>query len=297
MNGPVARAELELGRTQYRALQKVVFGTTGLQKHEVQIGPWRIPYLRGGKGPALLLIHGFGDSKATWAPLILLLYRHFDVIAPDLLGFGDGPVVASDHMVPREQAAVMSGLLDALTDGPVHVVGQSMGGMVAAYLALSEPQRCHTLTLISPAGRAGLAPELEALVESGTNPLLAHDLKTFDALLNLSMARRPPYPRAMRRYLAAQWGSRHEEHERHWRRLLAVDIDELRPSTSPELLPRSLLLIGDREQIVHSDNVDVYRAWFPGLRVATLKGIGHNPHHEATNRVARLLREHTRRYG
>lgn len=297
MNGPVARAELELGRTQYRALQKVLFSTTGLQKREAQVGPWRVPYLRGGKGPTLLLIHGFGDSKATWAPLILLLYRHFDVIAPDLLGFGDGPVVASDHMIPREQAKVMSGLLDSLTDGPVHVVGQSMGGMVAAYLALAEPERCHTLSLISPAGRAGLAPPLARLVEAGTNPLLARNLGEFDALLKLSMARRPPYPRAMRRYLAAQWAKRHDEHRRHWDRLLGVELDELRPPETPELLPRSLLLIGDREQIVHADNVDVYRDWFPGLRVASLKGIGHNPHHEATNRVARELREHCRRYG
>ena len=158
MNGPVARAELELGKTQYRALQKVVFRTTGLQRHEAHIGPWCVPYLRGGSGPTLLLIHGFGDSKETWAPLILLLYRHFDVIAPDLLGFGHGPAVASDHMVPREQARILLGLLDKVTDGPVHVMGQSMGGMVAAYLALVAPQRCRTLALVSPAGTAGLAP-------------------------------------------------------------------------------------------------------------------------------------------
>ena len=297
MNGPVARAELELGKTQYRALQNVVYRTTRLQRHEAHVGPWRVPYLRGGKGPTLLLIHGFGDNKETWAPLILLLYRHFDVIAPDLLGFGEGPVVASEHMVPREQARTLLGLLDAVTDGPVHVVGQSMGAMVAAYMALAAPERCQTLALVSAAGAAGPSPEVTSLVESGTNPLLADDLASFDVLLKLSMARRPPYPRAMRRYLAAQWGKRHEEHRRHWDRLLSVELEELRPLETPELLPRTILVIGDQERIVHPDNVAIYREWFPGLRVSTFKGVGHNPHHEATNRLARLLREHSRSFG
>ncbi|MCO4763474.1 MAG: alpha/beta fold hydrolase [Myxococcales bacterium] len=295
MNGPIARAELELGKTQYRALKQVVHRTTGLKRYEAQIGPWRVPYLRGGKGPKLLLIHGFGDSKTTWAPLILLLYRHFDVIAPDLLGFGDSPVVGSQHMVPREQAQMLLGLLDTFGQEPVHVLGQSMGGMVAAYLALARPERCATLTLVSPAGPAGISPELEQLIARGTNPLLANDLKSFDALLKLSMNRRPPYPRPMRRYLAAQWGERHEEACRHWDRLLGVTLDELRPTEMPELVPRTVLVMGEKERIVHTDNIAIYREWFPRLRTETYKGVGHNPHHEATNKLARTLREHARR--
>ncbi len=301
MNGPIARAELEVGRTQYAAMQQLVHRTVGLRRGEASAGPWRVPYVRCGRGPKLLLIHGFGDRKGSWSPLLLLLHRHFDCVAPDLLGFGESPAVASEHMLPREQARMLAGLLDSLETGddtgPVHVVGQSMGAMVAAYLALERAERVATLTLISPAGPAGLAPELQMAVAGGDNPLLAKDFAGFERLLKLSMARRPPFPRPMRRFLAHQWAARHDEHTRHWERLLAVTLDELRPPATPELLPRSLLIYGEHERVVHTDNVDVYRDWFPRIRVEHLKGVGHNPHHEATNRVARLIREHARRYG
>ena len=54
----------------------------------VTIHGYRRAYVKAGSGPALLLIHGIGDSSDTWRPVVEQLAEHYTVIAPDLLGHG-----------------------------------------------------------------------------------------------------------------------------------------------------------------------------------------------------------------
>ena len=295
MSDVLNRLETAVGALQYRALQHALRQVARVRQGDVQAGPWRVPYLTCGRGPTLLLIHGFGDRKETWLPLIARLHRRFTIIAPDLIGFGEGPSVDSQHVHPREQARTLVDMMTKLRLGPVHVVGQSMGATIANYIALAHPERCATLTLVAPAGPAGLAPEFKSHTVMHGNPLMVRTLADFNRLLKLSMAKRPPYPRTLRRYLAHQWSTRRPELERHWQVLDSLGFEDLCPAKLPELTPRSLVVMGDKERIVHPDNKDAYRAWLRNLRVETLSGVGHNPHHESTSRLAALISEHARR--
>ena len=112
------------------------------------------PTSRPGRGPALLLIHGIGDSSDTWRPVVEQLAEHHTVIAPDLLGHGRSEKPRADYTVAGF-ANGMRDLLSVLEVDRVTVVGHSLGGGVAAQFAYQFPERCERLVLV---GSGGVGP-------------------------------------------------------------------------------------------------------------------------------------------
>jgi pimeloyl-ACP methyl ester carboxylesterase len=109
-----------------------------------------VQILRGGDGPPLLFLHAAGGA-GTWLPFHGLLARRFEVIAPDHPGFGgsdDMPEVeAIDDLVYH-----YLDVLDRLGLERVSVVGGSVGGWIAAELAVHSPHRIERLALLGAAG-------------------------------------------------------------------------------------------------------------------------------------------------
>jgi pimeloyl-ACP methyl ester carboxylesterase len=95
------------------------------------------------------LLHGLGANASSWAlqfdPLIAAGLRP---IAPDMPGFGDSPYDGRGWNFPRV-ARQLAGLLDELNTGPVHVIGLSMGGVIAQQFTLDYPERVLKLVLVS----------------------------------------------------------------------------------------------------------------------------------------------------
>ena len=105
----------------------------------------------GGSGPPLLFIHGLAGLWQNWLLNIPAFMDTHRVVAPDLPGFGRSPMPSGEISI-RGYAKTVDALCGALgVDGPV-VVGNSMGGFVAAELAISFPTRVEKLVLVSAAG-------------------------------------------------------------------------------------------------------------------------------------------------
>jgi len=240
----------------------------------------------------MLLIHGFGDRKETWGPLATVLFRHFELLIPDMPGFGRTSSVPSERVAAPYQARHLSRFLDALGVGGLHVVGQSMGGAIAARFGADYPYRARTLTLVSAAGPANLAPDLQALVDVGENPLIVRCFEDFERLLSLGFEKPLMYPRSMRRHLAWLWATRSDELVGHFDRLMNPAPGEEPPPLLPGVAAPTLVVYGDSERLVHPDNAVIYRDGIAGARLHVMKGVGHNPHHEATIPLAKLIRAH-----
>ena len=106
----------------------------------------------GGEGlPVMVFVHGLSGTWQNWLLNIPAFMGSHRVIAPDLPGFGESPM-------PREKisikgyARILDGLLDELGADSAVLVGNSMGGFVAAELALSFSKRVERLVLVSAAG-------------------------------------------------------------------------------------------------------------------------------------------------
>ena len=112
----------------------------GVVDFEARDGASRVAYRRAGAGPAVVLIHGVGLQKAIWGPQMDALVADHDVIAVDMPGHGGS---SRPPEAPRlsDYADALLALLDGLGIARVHVVGHSMGALVALEFALTHPDR------------------------------------------------------------------------------------------------------------------------------------------------------------
>ena len=122
----------------------------------------------GGHGPAVLLLHGYGETGDMWAPLAAKLAADHTVIVPDLRGMGLSSHPAGGYD-KKTQGEDMSGVLDTLKIGKVDVVAHDIGNMVAYAFAAEQPLRVTKLVLMD-APLPGVGPWEEIL----KNPLLWH---------------------------------------------------------------------------------------------------------------------------
>jgi haloacetate dehalogenase len=106
----------------------------------------------GGRGPPLLLLHGYPETHAMWHRVAPTLARHFTVIAPDLRGYGRSDCPSSDgnHRAysKRTMALDMAELMAGLGHARFRIMGHDRGARVAFRLALDAPERVERLVLI-----------------------------------------------------------------------------------------------------------------------------------------------------
>ncbi|MEU7433618.1 alpha/beta hydrolase [Streptomyces sioyaensis] len=115
----------------------------------------------GEREPALY-VHGLGGSSQNWSDLMPLLADRLDGEAIDLPGFGQSPPPDDGNYSVSAQARAVIRYLDAAGRGPVHLLGNSMGGAATTRVAAVRPDLVRTLTLVSPA-LPELRPQLTAV--------------------------------------------------------------------------------------------------------------------------------------
>ncbi|WP_447008880.1 alpha/beta fold hydrolase [Saccharothrix sp. DSM 118769] len=145
------------------AITHVPLSSSPLPPLDTTIGPWpgdyaevaghrvHVRHTPGGAGEKAVYVHGLGGSSTNWTDLAAQLSGHVEGHALDLPGFGRSePIHGYDFRMPTH-ADVVIGYLDSLGGGPVHLLGNSMGGAITLMVAAKRPDLVKTLTLVSPA--------------------------------------------------------------------------------------------------------------------------------------------------
>lgn len=114
--------------------------------YQASVNGISLHYDRLGNGEPLVLIHGLGERKEGWK-FQHMLAEHFDLIIPDLRGFGETRCSEGQEITIKEFANDIVGLLDVLGIGQAHILGFSMGGMTAQEICKSYPERVKSLIL------------------------------------------------------------------------------------------------------------------------------------------------------
>ncbi|TAF64177.1 MAG: alpha/beta fold hydrolase [Cytophagales bacterium] len=107
-------------------------------------------YEMQGQGEPLLLLHGLGSSSIDWEMQIPFLAQHFRVIVPDLRGHGKSEKPYQKYSVPLFADDVWA-LLKHLQIEKVHIVGLSMGGMIAFQMAADQPEKLQAMVILNSA--------------------------------------------------------------------------------------------------------------------------------------------------
>ena len=143
-------------------------------KEEVVFGQ-KIKYLDAGSGPVVVLLHGLGGNSTNWAFTTPALTQKFRVIVPDQVGFGQSDKPLINYRVGT-YVDFLDKLLGQLKVERATLVGNSMGGWVAAAYAVKYPAKVEKLVLVDS---AGFAPpkDFDLATLSGLNPSTREEMK------------------------------------------------------------------------------------------------------------------------
>jgi pimeloyl-ACP methyl ester carboxylesterase len=122
-----------------------------LTAKDVTVLGQRIHYVEAGRGDPVILLHGVGGEGARWTPTMRGLAPHYRAIAPDQIGYGqsDKPLTIYHTGV---FAGFVAGFMKAISVPKATIIGQSMGGGVALYLAVHHPELVARLVVANGVG-------------------------------------------------------------------------------------------------------------------------------------------------
>ncbi|WPC03615.1 alpha/beta fold hydrolase [Pseudomonas benzenivorans] len=249
-----------------------------LSHERLEVADLSIHYYRGGPpdGETILLIHGFGADKDNWLRFARHLTERYQVIALDLPGFGDSSRPNASYDVGTQTERVAS-FVQALNIDRLHLVGNSMGGHIAALYAARYPQQVRSLALLANAGiNAPVKSELIARLERGAaNPLVVERSEDFERLLDFVFVQPPSLPSPLKRYLA----ERAIDNSAHYRRIFAQLIERYVPLEPelPKIQAPTLLLWGARDRVLDVSSIEVMRPLLKRPSVVVMKDCGHAP--------------------
>ena len=116
----------------------------------MQVNDVTLYYDQLGNGEPVLLLHGLGSRGEDWAAQTPEFSKQYRVIAPDIRGHGRSGKPPGPYSVPL-LASDISRLMDGLGIDSAHLVGLSMGGMIAFQMAVDQPRRVRSLTIVNSA--------------------------------------------------------------------------------------------------------------------------------------------------
>ncbi|MFD2052898.1 alpha/beta fold hydrolase [Mesorhizobium calcicola] len=122
------------------ASARVIPFPTGFKTQSIETNGTSLYVRVGGQGPAVVLLHGFGDTGDMWAPVAIKLMKDHTVIVPDLRGMGLSAHPDSGY-TKKNQAADIAGIMDALKIDKAELVTHDIGNMVGYALAAQYPKR------------------------------------------------------------------------------------------------------------------------------------------------------------
>jgi 3-oxoadipate enol-lactonase len=259
----------------------------------VQVGEIQLDYERGGSGEPLLLIMGMSGTALHWGePFLGALQRDFETIVYDHRGVGASSRM-SERFTIAQLAEDAAGLLSALGLDAAHVLGISMGGMVAQELALAHPERVRALglgcTYCGGAGSSLATPEVLQRLSEG---MMSGDRD-----------------RAVRTAWEVNVSGAMAAREDAFEKFNAIGLE--RPVALPVILAQmqaiaghdtserlsqigapTLVVHGSEDQMIPVGNASLIAERVAGSHLEILDGVGHLFFWEEPERSAELMREH-----
>jgi pimeloyl-ACP methyl ester carboxylesterase len=260
---------------------------TPSSEHHALVFGQRIHYAEAGTGPLIVLVHGLGDDIGVWQQELAPLALHYHVVAIDQIGFGRSDKPQLDY---RAETFVdfLQEFMRTLHLRHATVVGNSLGGWVAALLAVEHPECVARLVLVDSAGLSALRTYL------GPKLLKALRLSTIDdlrVLMPLTFAR-----------------AGHNQSEKELRSAFAetvgtgdgyavsrvVDSIERGEDTLDDRLGKigqpTLIVWGRQDRLIPSQFGEALRRGIAGSRLVLLNDCGHEPQIECPQAFETVLR-------
>jgi len=248
------------------------------KEEQVRTRDASVRLLRGGVGAPLIFLHGAAGLPG-WLPFFEQLAERYEVLAPEHPGFGKSDNPAWIRNVP-DLAMYYLDFLDGLRLEKVHLVGHSLGGWIAAELAIRNCSKIASLTLIAPSGiRMRGVPIGDNFIWSPEETVrnLVHDQSLAEEMLARPISEEEAELQMTNRFMAAKLGW-----EPRW----------FNPSLERWLhriqVP-TLVAWGVEDKFLPSRYAELWREKVPQAAVELIPECGHMPHIEKPDVLARRI--------
>ena len=260
----------------------------GVELKSIDADGWKTPYLEGGSGETVLLIHGFGGDKDNFTRFAKFLTPKYRVISPDLPGFGENERRKSETYAYSDQLPRLIAFINALKIDRFHVAGNSMGGHLAGLLAAELKGRVISATLIDNAGfHEPTLSERDKLMKKGINALVVDSTEDFDRLMGFIFVKKPVIPGPIKQYFALR-----ALQNRAFNEKIFAEIGPERyllEKRFAEVTAPVLVIWGDTDRVIDKSAAQIMKKIKPEITVTIMKDMGHSPMIERPEETARLM--------
>lgn len=269
---------------------------SGFEEKSIQLSDHQWHYLESGElsQPTILLLHGFGADKDNWVRMSRHL-QGFRIIAPDLPGHGESSFNGNLFYGFDVQSRRLAEFVDALQLSEFTLVGNSMGGAVAALYAYRHPQKVTSLVLIDAVGFYGdEASELEQRLNNGkSNPLIVRDDEAYQEFLDFVLEDQPFLPWPAKSVLGRKAAQREQAND-HIFEHIYQEVEAARYAGGfghifSKLLMPTLVIWGEQDRVLDVSSVDKFFDYIPEAEVEILPSVGHAPMIERPAVTANLI--------
>ena len=208
-----------------------------------------------GSGPPLVMIHGSGNDWHEWQENLTFFARGFRVYAPDMPGFGLSQSPGSP-LSPSWSASFLRDFMEATGIEAAHIIGHSLGGIVALYLALSFPDKVMRLVLVDSGGlgEVGRKAQLRLLLIRGVKRIAGKE-------------------------------------ERRAKLQKSPKEDWILLSRLRGLQPRTMIVWGERDPYLSSSQAVLAHSLIPNCELPIFPSCGHAPQRERADEFNKLVHE------
>lgn len=268
-------------------------------------GGLRFMYMRVGqpRRGTIVWLHGFADHPVTFLATATALARDYEVIAPAMPGFA-GPRPRDATYSLEAYVTWLHDFLCAMKLERVHLAGNSLGGATALGLALHDPQRFLSLTLVDNAGvHRDAVPSLVHEIIDGKIIFEVRTRQQYENFVERVYHHAPPLPGVAKTFLFDEMRKRAS-----WYRKLIVDIQgdaEDVTEKNPRWLHHRLPQVTTPTQVIWGENDSFFplplgkytAANIPGAELCVLPDTGHCPHAERPRAMAEKLATFAQKHG
>ena len=248
---------------------------------KITINDIEIAYERHGKGSPLVLLHGYPLDHHLWDAVVPLLKDTFDLIIPDLRGFGESTTVDTPYTM-YDFASDIAGLLDQLGVQKTAIAGHSMGGYVALAFARLYAERVSALALVSsqvladpPDRKHGRYKSAAEVAEKGISGVVDTMTPKFTS--------NPEWQAFARQNMEAQQPAAYIG-------ALKAMAERVDATTLLSAIKYPFVVIhGDADMLIPIERAREVKAALPESHLFEIKGVGHMPMCEAPDETAQAL--------
>lgn len=261
-------ASVQLAERQLAGLSARTATVDGLTLHYYEGGP--------ADGDTLVMIHGFGANRDNWLRMARHFTERYRVIALDLPGFGESSKPDASYDV-ASQTERLHAFVTALNIEKPHLIGNSMGGHIAALYAARYPDQVSSIALLDNAGiTSPRMSEMFQMIERGQpNPLVVRKAEDFGTLMDFVFVNPPPLPDSLKRHFAAQSMANQAHYDMIFTQLREQYVP-LEPEL-PKIQVPVLVLWGDRDRVLDVSSIEVMKPLLQKPTVVVMKDCGHAP--------------------